>query len=131
MNVSPRSLAPQTRNKSDVKNMTFRGGGLKEGLESFFTPNKKFRTGMFMATSFTESVALSFMKREGSKTGLKPVLWKIKFAGRAAQGHDDTKGQAALLEVELGARMRRGRRVSWVAIHVKSFQGRVNSRPRR
>jgi len=60
---------------SDVANACFRGGGLRPSDRAFYAVGKKFRTGMFMASSFKRAVALEFMSRHGA--GTRPVLWTI------------------------------------------------------
>lgn len=65
---------PTGRN-SDVRDTTFRGGGLPEEHRPFFEVGRRFRSRMFVASSFRRRVALYFMKRQK----LPRVLWTLRF----------------------------------------------------
>lgn len=56
---------------------TFRGGALPAEHESFFSVGRRFRTAMFVATSFDEAVARQFMARVPAD--VQPVLWRVRF----------------------------------------------------
>ena len=65
---------PNGRN-SDAKDTTFRGGGLPDEHRAFFAVGRRFRSRMFVASSFRRRVALYFMKRQKNPR----VLWTLRF----------------------------------------------------
>jgi len=70
---------------STEKNVTFRGGALpEEHVETFFTKDKKFRSNMFLATSFDKSVAYNFMKSQAPRSR---VVWRFEFDPARDCGH--------------------------------------------
>ena len=62
---------------SSEADATFRGGALPAEHEPFFTVGRRFRTCMFVATSFDEAVARQFMAR--APADMQPVLWRVRF----------------------------------------------------
>uniref|UniRef100_A0A7S4BM70 UBA domain-containing protein n=1 Tax=Chrysotila carterae TaxID=13221 RepID=A0A7S4BM70_CHRCT len=67
---------------SDEANTTYRGGGLRRGLLRWFIPGKKFRTNMFVASSFKKRIADKFVIDASKSTRQDPVLWVFKFEQR-------------------------------------------------
>jgi hypothetical protein len=65
--------------RSDVANTTFRGGGIRKDLIGWFQKGKKYRTGMFVASSFRREVADKFEFRPGASSDKEPVLWVFHF----------------------------------------------------
>lgn len=62
---------------SSEPDTTFRGGALPAEHEAFFAVGRRFRTSMFVATSFDEAVARQFMAR--APADVQPVLWRVRF----------------------------------------------------
>lgn len=68
--------------RSTEANVTWRGGGLPARHKEFYTPGKKFRTDMFVATSFHLEVAQDFWRRAQED----PVEFKVTFgAGKVCR----------------------------------------------
>ena len=65
--------------QSDEKDTTFRGGGLPDQHRAFYTVGKRFRTRMYLATSFKKSTARAFMLTHRKPIESHPVLWTIRF----------------------------------------------------
>ena len=65
--------------QSDKKDTTFRGGALRRDLIDWFAPGKKYRTNMFVASSFRRAAAEKFECRAGASVDKDPVRWVFKF----------------------------------------------------
>ena len=61
-----------------INSKTFRGGGLPARHRGFFREGVRFRVPHFLATSFSRTVAQSFMRRQAEA----PVLWTFEFTQR-------------------------------------------------
>lgn len=72
----PQQLAPR---HSDERDTTFRGGGIRKDVLPWFQQGKKYRTNMFVATSFYRSVAEKFQVEAGASQTLDPIMWKFQF----------------------------------------------------
>jgi hypothetical protein len=56
-------------------NICYRGGGFDDDFRSFFVERRKFRIPNYLATSFSESVTKTFLRRVAADT--PKVLWLI------------------------------------------------------
>ena len=65
--------------RSDVKDTTFRGGGIKRDLFGWFAAGKRYRTNMFVASSFKRSVAEKFEIKANASATMDPIMWTFKF----------------------------------------------------
>ena len=68
-----------TNRRSDVKDTTFRGGGLRRDLREWYVQGRSYRTNMFVASSFTRAVAQTFEIQAGASRDKDPVMWIFKF----------------------------------------------------
>eukprot|EP00669_Euglena_mutabilis_P013458 TRINITY_DN842_c0_g1_i1.p1 TRINITY_DN842_c0_g1~~TRINITY_DN842_c0_g1_i1.p1 ORF type:complete len:300 (+),score=120.09 TRINITY_DN842_c0_g1_i1:473-1372(+) len=81
VSLSRLSMAP-------ASNMVYRGGGLPEPHRAFFTPGKKYRAPMFVATSVDRDLCLKiFCRRAQMNLGHPPVLWVIRMHEREGCKH--------------------------------------------
>jgi hypothetical protein len=79
--MSRLSMAP-------ASNVVYRGGGLPDQFRSFFTPGKKYRAPMFVATSVNRTLCLkTFCRRAQNATGHPPALWVIAIDEREGCKH--------------------------------------------
>ena len=62
---------------SPPNGVCFRGGGLPDTHRSFFAVGVKYRVPGFLATSFSEGVAFSFLYRAHTDHALPAVLWRV------------------------------------------------------
>ena len=58
-----------------INGVCFRGGGFNERYRSFFATKRTFRQPTYLATSFSQDVAESFMRRSPEAT---KILWLIR-----------------------------------------------------
>jgi len=72
-----------TDSRSTEANVTWRGGGLPSKHQWFYEKGKKFRTDMFVATSFHIDVAQEFWRRADED----PVEWKVCFGANKVCRH--------------------------------------------
>ena len=69
------------------KHLTYRGTAMPRDKREFFTVGKKYRAPMFVATSFSEKVAVNFLKRLDPPTDhqtpplQEPTLWRFHLDG--------------------------------------------------
>jgi hypothetical protein len=68
-----------TNRRSDVKDTTFRSGGLRRDLRGWYVPGRSYRSNMFVASSFTRAVAQTFEIQAGASCDKDPVMWIFKF----------------------------------------------------
>jgi len=60
---------------SDLRDVTYRGGGLPAAHRGFFRAGRRFRCPCFVASSFRKATALKFMARQSHPC----VLWTLRF----------------------------------------------------
>ena len=86
---------------SDVANTTFRGGGLPATHLAFYSEGRKFRTSMFMATSFSQAVAKRFMGNRPEPEKTSPVIWIVETEGKGKCHHANLVEKMSMVQGEV------------------------------
>uniref|UniRef100_A0A7S0QY16 Mono(ADP-ribosyl)transferase n=1 Tax=Cryptomonas curvata TaxID=233186 RepID=A0A7S0QY16_9CRYP len=105
--MTPLAILTRAINKlclynSDVfprKGLCFRGGGMMLCHRDFFVERKTYRVPGFLATSFSNDIANSFMER-AEERGEEPVLWTVRLDGRGETDPEHRCLHVNLLEAQ-------------------------------